>query len=283
MRVEVKPQAEILGKYFDVPRLPHQWCPGCGIGTVLGSIVRAADAAGVPKDDLCIVTGIGCSGLTYNYTRIQAVHGTHGRALAIATGLKVANPRLKVIVPMGDGDCAAIGGNHLLHAARRNIDLVAVVLNNFNYGMTGGQYSATTPLDSRASTAPYGHVERPMDIPAVAIAAGATYVARCTTYHVRQLIQLMVGAMLHKGFSLVEVITQCPQLFGRLNEFGSPGRMLKNFKERAIQAREAATLEPAQLRDRIVIGELARVEAPEFCERAWGLVNVASAGKERSV
>jgi len=283
MRVEVKPQREILEKYFDIPRLPHSWCPGCGIGTVLGSIIRAADAAGVPKDDLCIVTGIGCSGLTYNYTRIQAIHGTHGRALAFATGLKVANPRLRIVVPMGDGDCAAIGGNHLIHAARRNIQLCAVVLNNCNYGMTGGQYSATTPLGSTASTAPYGNVERPMDIAAVAQAAGATYVARCTTYHVRQLINLIAEAIEHKGFSLVEVLTQCPQLFGRLNKCGSPSQMLRSFKERAISVKEASKLGEAELKDKIVIGELARKEAPEFSQQVWGLVDIACGRKGRGV
>lgn len=283
MRVEVKPQREILEKYFDVPRLPHSWCPGCGIGTVLGSIIRAADAAGVSKDDLCIVTGIGCSGLTYNYTRIQAIHGTHGRALAFATGLKVGNPRLRVVVPMGDGDCAAIGGNHLIHAARRNIQLCAVVLNNCNYGMTGGQYSATTPLGVKASTAPYGNVERPMDIAAVAQAAGATYVARCTTYHVRLLINLIAEALVHKGFSLVEVLTQCPQLFGRLNRCGPPSQMLMSFKARSVLVKDAADLEEAQLEEKIVIGELMRRDAPEFSQEAWGLAGTARGRKERSV
>lgn len=277
---KVRSQREILDRYFDRRRLPHSWCPGCGIGTVLGSIMRAADEADIPKDDLCIVTGIGCSGLTYNYLRIQGVHGPHGRALTIATGLKVANPRLKVIVPMGDGDCAAIGGNHLLHAARRNIELVAVVVNNSNYGMTGGQYSATTPTGAVASTAPYGHLERPLDIAAVAMAAGATYVARSTTYHVRQLISLLRGAMEHNGFSLVEVHTQCPQLFGRLNKKGSPSRMLLEFKERAVAAKAAENMPPGQLEGRIPIGLLRQSSAPEFTKEIWGLAERIS-GKER--
>lgn len=266
-----KPQREILKEYFDLDRLPHLWCPGCGIGTGLGCLIRAADAAGVPRDDLCIVTGIGCSGLTYNYTRLQAVHGPHGRALTIATGLKVANPRLKVVVPMGDGDCAAIGGNHLLHAAKRNIDVVAVVFNNSNYGMTGGQFSPTTPLGARTSTTPYGHIEKPLDIAGVAMAAGATYVARCTTYHVRQLIRLLKGAFEHKGFSLVEVMTQCPQIFGRLNKWSSPVQMLLDFKERAIPIQGAAKLTPAELEQRIPIGVLVQREAPEFTETVWEL------------
>ncbi len=279
MPSRVKPQREILAKYFDLNRLPHLWCPGCGIGTVLGCLLRAADAAEVPRDDLCIITGIGCSGLTYNYTRLQAVHGPHGRALAIATGLKVANPRLKVIVPMGDGDCAAIGGNHLLHAARRNIDVVAVVINNSNYGMTGGQYSPTTPFGAKASTAPYGHIEKPLDIAGVAIAAGATYVARCTSYHVYQLVKILQEAIEHKGFSLVEVITQCPQIFGRLNKWSSPVEMLRDFKERAIPVQAAAKLSPAELEKKIPIGVLVRREAPEYTETIWGLTNKVAKGR----
>lgn len=259
--------ARIVEKYYRQAGLPTIWCPGCGTGTVVNAMVRAIDKLGLNQDDVVIVTGIGCSGYLYNYLNFDGYHGTHGRALAAATGIKLANPRLKVIAPMGDGDCAAIGGNHFLHAARRNIDMTAIVVNNSIYGMTGGQYSPMTPRDSLASTAPFGHVEKPLDVCEVARAAGATYVARGTTYHVRQLIDLMAAAIDHKGFSVVEVISQCPIQFGRRNRQGDAADMLRSYKERAVSVKAAAKMSPEELAGRIVIGELYRVDGePEYTE-----------------
>lgn len=259
--------ARIVDKYYRQAGLPTIWCPGCGTGIVVNAMVRAIDKLGLNQDDVVIVTGIGCSGYLYNYLNFDGYHGTHGRALPAATGMKLANPRLKVIVPMGDGDCAAIGGNHFIHAARRNIDMTAIVINNSIYGMTGGQYSPMTPRNSVAATAPYGHVEKALDICAVAKAAGATYVARGTTYHVRQLIDLIAGGIDHKGFSVIEVISQCPIQFGRRNRQGDAADMLRWYKDKAVSVRAAAKMSPEELADRIVIGELHRVDdEPEYTE-----------------
>ncbi len=259
--------ARIVEKYYRQAGLPTIWCPGCGTGTVVNAMVRAIDKLGLNQDDVVIVTGIGCSGYLYNYLNFDGYHGTHGRALPAATGIKLANPRLKVIVPMGDGDCAAIGGNHFIHASRRNIDMTAIVVNNSIYGMTGGQYSPMTPRDSVAATAPYGHVEKALDICEVAKAAGATYVARGTTYHVRQLIDLIAAGIDHKGFSVIEVISQCPIQFGRRNRKGDAADMLRWYKENAVSVKAAAKMSREELAGRIVIGELHRVDdEPEYTE-----------------
>ncbi|MBI2304907.1 MAG: 2-oxoglutarate ferredoxin oxidoreductase subunit beta [Chloroflexi bacterium] len=226
-------------------------------------MLRAIQRLGLNQDDVVMVTGIGCSGFIYNYLNFDGFHGTHGRALAVATGIKLANPRLHVIVPMGDGDCAAIGGNHLIHAARRNIDLTAIVINNQTYGMTGGQYSPTTPHDGLAATAPYGNVERPFDLCQVAQGAGASYVARGTTYHVLQLERLIVAAIEHKGFSFVEVVSQCPVQYGRRNQLPSAVDMLRWQQRHTVSPQVAASLSPEQLKDKVVTGELYSREAPE--------------------
>ncbi len=190
--------------------LPTSWCPGCGNGIILGAFLRAFEKSGIDKDKLVVVSGIGCSGRVTQFVNFDAVHTTHGRALAFATGIKLAKPELNVVVMMGDGDCLAIGGNHFVHAARRNIDLTAIIFNNHLYGMTGGQQSPTTPKNFVTTTTPYGNFEKPLDVVELAMAAGATYVARWTTFHVRQLEKSILEALLHKGFSVVEVISGCP-------------------------------------------------------------------------
>ncbi|MCD6493773.1 MAG: 2-oxoacid:ferredoxin oxidoreductase subunit beta [Archaeoglobaceae archaeon] len=190
--------------------LPHTWCAGCGNGIILGAFIRAFKKSGIDKDKLVVVSGIGCSGRVTQYLNFDAVHTTHGRALAFATGIKLANPELKVVVMMGDGDALAIGGNHFIHSARRNIDLTVIIFNNSVYGMTGGQQSPTTQLNAKTATTPYGNLENPFNVVDLAIAAGATYVARCTTFHVKKLEKSIVEALLHKGFSVIEVITGCP-------------------------------------------------------------------------
>ncbi|OYT34190.1 2-oxoacid:ferredoxin oxidoreductase subunit beta [Archaeoglobales archaeon ex4484_92] len=206
--------------------LPHTWCPGCGNGIVLGAFLRAIDGLKIERDKIVIVSGIGCSGRIAQFVNLNAVHTTHGRALAFATGIKLANPELKVVVMMGDGDSLAIGGNHFIHAARRNIELLSIIFNNSVYGMTGGQASPTAPEGQKTVTTPYGNIERPFDVVNLALATGASYVARWTTYHVRQLERSIREALQMNGFSVIEVITGCPTRMKR-----KPSEILKAQKE----------------------------------------------------
>jgi 2-oxoglutarate ferredoxin oxidoreductase subunit beta len=271
---EPKVQEEIQ-KYFRNDKLPHIWCAGCGNGIVLGALVRALDKIGCDQNNTVIVSGIGCSSRASGYLDFNTLHTTHGRALAFATGIKFARPEIKVIVLMGDGDAAAIGGNHFIHAARRNIDLTAIIFNNSIYGMTGGQYSPLTPQNSRASTASRGTMERPFDMTELARVAGATYTARATTYHVNLLSKLICDGANHKGFSFIEAVTACPVAFGRRNKMGSPYDMLMWQKEHGVPVQKAEKLTPEELQGKFVIGELYRTEAPEFTETYQRLIEGA--------
>jgi 2-oxoglutarate ferredoxin oxidoreductase subunit beta len=253
-------------KYLRMDKMPHIWCPGCGNGIVLQAMIRAIDQLKLDKNNTVIVSGIGCSSRAPGYMDFNTLHTTHGRALAFATGVKVSKPELNVLVIMGDGDATAIGGNHFIHAARRNINLTAIVFNNNIYGMTGGQYSPLTPTGSRASTAPYGNIERNFDISKLAIAAGATYVARSTTYHANMLSKLIAKAIQNKGFSLVEAVSGCPIGFGRKNKMASPIKLLEWQKENSINVKVAEKLSSEEIAGKIVIGELHNSSAPEFCE-----------------
>ena len=217
---------DLINKYFRPGRLPHIWCPGCGNGIITGAIVKAIDKQGLSKDDVAVISGIGCSSRASGYLDFNTANTLHGRALPIATGVKMGNPNLNVIVCSGDGDCTAIGGNHLIHAARRNIDLTLVVYNNSIYGMTGGQYSPMTPIGSKATTAPYNTIEPSFILLALAQAAGATFVARGTTFHVPQLVDAIAKGIAHKGFSIIEVVSACPISFGRQNKMGGPADMM---------------------------------------------------------
>ncbi|HHY61297.1 MAG TPA: 2-oxoacid:ferredoxin oxidoreductase subunit beta [Clostridia bacterium] len=253
-----------LKKYFRLQRFPHIWCPGCGNGIVVGALVRAIHELQLDQNQVVVVSGIGCSSRASGYLDFQTVHTTHGRALAFATGIKLAKPHLQVMVLMGDGDAAAIGGNHLIHAARRNIDLTAVIFNNSIYGMTGGQVSPLTPQGKKATTAPYGVVERSFDLAALAQGAGATFVARGTAYHVTQLADLMKKAIRHRGFSLVEAVTQCPVVYGKQNKPADPAKMLLWQKEHAVNVRQAAKMSPEELEGKFLTGVLYQAEAPEL-------------------
>jgi 2-oxoglutarate ferredoxin oxidoreductase subunit beta len=213
---------------------PHIWCPGCGHGTVLNTLVRTVDAMSLDPNDMMVVSGIGCSARIAGYVDFHTMHTMHGRALACATGLKLARPSLNIIVPMGDGDALAIGGNHFIHAARRNINITALVMNNRIYGMTGGQYSPLSGRGVFATTSPYGSIDRDFDVVKLAAAAGATFVARTTAYHVRELGKLLRQAILHKGFSVLEVMTQCPTYFGRKNKLGEAPQMLEWFRDHTV-------------------------------------------------
>ena len=253
-------------KYFRQHKLPHIWCPGCGHGTVTNAIVSAAGKIGLDKNKTVIVSGIGCSSRAPGYMDFDTLHTAHGRALAFATGVKHAKPELKVIVITGDGDSAAIGGNHFIHAARRNIDITTIVMNNSIYGMTSGQFSPMTEKGFTGTTAPYGNVERAFDLTKLSIAAGATFVARATSYHVQLLISLIEKALQHKGFSVVEAITQCPTYFGRRNKIGSAVDMLNWYKDKAVNIKAAGNMSPDKLEGKFLIGELHNENAPEFTE-----------------
>jgi 2-oxoglutarate/2-oxoacid ferredoxin oxidoreductase subunit beta len=209
---------------------PHLWCPGCGHGIVMANMIRAIERLGYSKNEVVVVSGIGCSSRMPGYLDFHTLHTLHGRALAFAMGVKMGRPELKVIVPMGDGDAVAIGGNHLIHAARRNADLTAIIMNNSIYGMTGGQFSPLTPFGKKATTATSGTIDHAFDIVELARGAGASFVARTTTYHAKELIDILTRAISHKGFSVVEVLSQCPTYFGRKNKAGSAVEMIKSYQ-----------------------------------------------------
>jgi len=247
-------------------KFPNVWCSGCGIGIVMGALIRAIDRIGIDKNEVALVSGIGCTGRMPVYLDFNTLHTTHGRALAFATGLKIARPKMKIIVIMGDGDALAIGGNHFIHTARRNIDMTAIVVNNSIYGMTGGQYSPTTPLDARATTAPYGSIEYPMPMCELAIAAGATFVARSTVYHAIELDKYIEQAIRKKGFSLVEAVSYCPTTYGRLNKLGTPVDMMRRLKENSLSKTQAEKMSPDEQEGKIVRGILQDIEKPEYTE-----------------
>jgi 2-oxoglutarate ferredoxin oxidoreductase subunit beta len=253
-------------EYLRLNKMPHIWCPGCGTGIVLGAIVRAIGSVGYNRDDVVVVTGIGCSARTNAIIDFNTFQTTHGRALSFATGLKLVRPELKIVVITGDGDGAGIGGNHLIHTARRNIDITTILVNNSIYGMTGGQYSPLTPRGCIATTAPYGTVEPSFDLCELVKGAGATYVARATAYHVTLLEQLVVKALKHHGFSFIEAISQCPIGFGRRNQQKTAVEMLNRQKEQAITVEAAAKAPPEALAGKFLIGEFVNRQAPEFTD-----------------
>lgn len=258
--------SKLIKDYFRTDKLPHIWCPGCGHGILMRSVAQAIDNLGLDKDKVCIISGIGCSSRAPGYMDFNTLHTTHGRALAFATGVKLARPELEVIVVTGDGDCAAIGGNHLIHAARRNINITTVVFNNNIYGMTGGQYSPTTPTNEYGTTAPYGNIDKPFDIPALAGAAGATYTARGTAYHAKQLTKLIENGIKNKGFSLVEGISICPTYYGRKNKKGSAVDMMNWLKDNAVDVKVASKLPEEKVKGKFLIGEFKNTTEPEYTE-----------------
>jgi 2-oxoglutarate ferredoxin oxidoreductase subunit beta len=231
----------------------------------MGSILRSVQELELNQDDVAIISGIGCTGRMPVYMDFNTMHTTHGRALAFATGLKLARPEMEIVVVMGDGDALAIGGNHFIHTARRNIDLTAIVVNNSIYGMTGGQTSPTTPLDSFTATAPYGHIEQPFPICDLAIAAGAAFVARGTVYHVSQLDRLIEQAMHKRGFAVVEAVSYCHTTFGRANNLKTPVAMMRYLRENSITAQAAEKLDDGA-GGKIVRGVFHDEEKPEFTE-----------------
>lgn len=261
------PKSFNVNKYLRKDKMPHIWCPGCGNGMVTSAFLRAVDVLKLNPDKVVVVSGIGCSSRITGYIDFNTLHTTHGRPLAFATGVKLANPNLEVVVITGDGDATAIGGNHFLHACRRNVNMTLVVINNRIYGMTGGQYSPLTPEGESASTAPYGNVEPELDICNLAEASGATYVARGITYQPAALEDLIIGAIENKGFSLVEVLSQCPVYYGRMNKKGDAVDMLKWQKENTVSLKAAEKMSSSALKGKIYTGVLSTSYRPEFIEQ----------------
>ncbi len=258
----------LIDDYFRADKLPHIWCPGCGHGIIMHAIVEAIADLGWDKREVVIVSGIGCSSRAPGYLDFNTLHTTHGRALAFATGIKMANPKLKIIIVTGDGDAAAIGGNHLIHACRRNIDMTAIVFNNTVYGMTGGQYSPTTETGDFATTSPYGNLDRPFDITKLAGAAGATYTARTTAYHMVQMTKYIKKALQHKGFSLVEAISVCPTYYGRKNKKGSAPQMLQYLKDSFVDIKSYNRMNDEKRVGKHTMGEFVNVDdVPEYTEQ----------------
>lgn len=251
--------------FLRMDRIPHIWCPGCGIGTVVTGFVDALKMGEYDLDKVVVVSGIGCSGRVAGYVKLDSFHTTHGRAIPFATGLHLANRRLKVVVISGDGDLIAIGGNHFIHAARRNVDLTVICINNFNYAMTGGQVGPGTPLTAMSTTTPFGNFEPPFNLPGLAASSGAVYVARWTSIHVRRMRNAIHEAMQKPGFSFVEVIAPCPTLYTRRNKLGSSIDVLEYYRTQSdIQHGADPTTVDIDFNGKITVGKFVDIEKPTW-------------------
>jgi 2-oxoglutarate ferredoxin oxidoreductase subunit beta len=267
----IQPAANIhpIDNLLRADRLPHILCPGCGIGTVIHGYAHAIAASGIPEDNHVCVSGIGCSGRAAGYMNVDSYHSTHGRALPFALGIAVHKPELNVTVISGDGDLAAIGGNHLIHAARRNVNMNVICINNFNYGMTGGQVGPTTPIGAKGSTAPDGAIEHPFNLPYLAKATGASFVARWTILHVREFQDAVLRSMSKVGFSFIEVLAPCPTSFGRANKIGDGLHEVEIYRERCRIENGATNLEDLDIdlideSKAIVVGNFVDIEREPF-------------------
>ncbi len=254
-----------VSPYLRMDRIPHIWCPTCGIGTVVKCFATALEETEVDLNKVSIVSGIGCTGRVAGYMKLDAFHTTHGRAVPFATGLKLGRPELLVVVFSGDGDLVGIGGNHFVHAARRRMDLLVVLVNNFIYGMTGGQNAPTTPLSAKSSTMPYGNFEPPFNLPHLAASCGATYVARWTSLHTRRLTRSFKEAITRRGFRLVEVIAPCSTLYARLNKLGTGFDLMRFYHDNAEIRHGADPADvPIAFQGKIVCGKFVDEELPTF-------------------
>ncbi|MCL1827596.1 MAG: 2-oxoacid:ferredoxin oxidoreductase subunit beta [Candidatus Cloacimonetes bacterium] len=273
---------KIIHKYLrHNKKFPHVWCAGCSNGIVLGSIIRAIADLKLAKDNVTMISGIGCSSRMPVYVDFNTGHSLHGRAIPFATGVKFHKPDQTVLIITGDGDATAIGGNHFIHACRRNLDVTVLVLNNNIYGMTGGQHSPTSPIGSITSTTPYGNIDGNFDICKLAIGAGATFVARATAFYTSETQNIIKEAISHKGVSIVEIVSSCPVIYGKMNKKGTPADMLKWQKENSITIEEANKLEPEKKEGKIIRGILHREESREYCEKYAELSEIAKS-KESS-
>ncbi len=265
------PVVNLIEPFLRMDRMPHIWCPGCGIGTTVNCFARALLESQVNLDRVAVVSGIGCSGRVAGYMRLDSFHTTHGRAIPFATGLKLANPSLHVVVYSGDGDLFAIGGNHIIHAARRNLDLKVICVNNLIYAMTGGQTAPTTPGKAITTTMPYGCYEPAFNLPSLVEAAGAAYVARWTTFHVRQLTRSMTEILTKRGFCFIEILSPCPTLYQRRNKLGDGLDTMKYYKERSKTKHGAPTSEVAlTMTGDIIVGKFVDRDRPDYMELMRG-------------
>jgi len=253
--------------FLRMDRIPHIWCPTCGIGVTVNCFAQALERCGIPLDNLVVVSGIGCTGRVAGYVKVDSFHTTHGRAIPFATGMKLANPKLKVVVFSGDGDLIAIGGNHLMHAARRNIDITVICVNNFNYAMTGGQVAPTSPKGSVLTTSPYGNFEGSFNLPHLTESIGAVYIARWTALHIHRLTDSIVEALNKPGFSFVEVLAPCPTIFERRNKFGDGLDRLRYYYENSEILHGADPRDAdIDLRGRIIVGTFINRDRPTYLE-----------------
>ncbi len=263
----------IAEKYLRKSALPFIFCPGCGNGTVINAFLRSIDELG-SMNELSLVGGIGCSSWSPVYIDTDVLHTLHGRTIPVATGLKLSNPTRKVVVFTGDGDCVGIGGNHFLHGARRNIDITVIMMDNQVYGMTGGQVAPTTQADARTQTSPYGNPERPIDACAVAVSSGATYVARWSSAHPRELLKSIKEAIIHKGFSFIDVLVQCPTQAGRyMHGTSDPAKLLRMIKNISVPIPKAKKMSREELKGKFIMGKIHEDNnQPELSDRIYALM-----------
>ncbi len=268
------PQDELLR----TDRIPHIWCSGCGIGTVFSCVIAGIQKLGHPLDEVAMISGIGCTGRMAGYIKLDSYHTTHGRAIPFATGLKLAKPNTKVLVCSGDGDLVAIGGNHFIHAARRNMDITIICVNNLNYGMTGGQLAPSTPFGAKTTTSAIGNAEDPFNFCYLAAACGATYVARWTSLHIRRLTDSITEAMQKPGFSFVEILAPCPTSFGRRNKMRKPMDMVKFYHDKSVVRNNIDPKDaPLDFNKNIVVGKFVDIEKPTFIDN-YNLINSQELG-----
>ncbi len=256
-----------MEKLLRMDRIPHIWCSTCGIGTAVSCFIQALGNFDYPMDKVNVVSGIGCTGRVAGYIKLDSFHTTHGRAIPFATGLKLSNPELKVVVFSGDGDLISIGGNHFIHAARRNMDITVICVNNFIYAMTGGQCAPTTPIEANSSTSPYGNSDLPFNIPRLAASCGAVYVARWTALHIRRLTKAMQEALEKPGFSVVEIIAPCSTLYARRNRLGTGLDLMKFYHDNSV-IKHGAPLDTLDIafQDKITVGKFVDIEKPTFVD-----------------
>lgn len=265
-------------KYLRKDRMTHVWCPGCGNGIVMKAFIEAAGNLGLDKNKVAVVSGIGCSSRVTGYLDFNTMHTLHGRAVAFATGVKLSRPDFEVLAMGGDGDMLAIGGNHFIHACRRDLDMTIILFNNNIYGMTGGQYSPTTPTESVAATAPYGNLENQFDPVKLAMTAGASYVARSTVYHFAQLSKYIENGIKSKGLSVIEVVSNCHTYFGRYNKMPKPEKMMEFFKTNTVNIKKAEKMSDEELKGKILTGEFVDEDTKGYVEHYKELIEKVSTG-----
>jgi 2-oxoglutarate ferredoxin oxidoreductase subunit beta len=271
----------LANKYLRMERMPHRACPGCGIGQVVHATLIACDDLKLTPENTVWVQGVGCSSrITYTLWKGDNIDAHHGRIFAVATGMKLSRPHLNLICFTGDGDCVAIGGNHFLHACRRNLDVTVLMFNNAIYGMTGGQVAPTSPVGARTMTTPYGNIEDPMDTVEVAMAAGASFVARWRSTDFKPLINSIKKGIQTKGFSFIEILVPCPTQFGRyVLKTGDPSKLIEWYKETTVTLKKAEKKSPEELRDKMLLGEFVhREDRTGIVERYWEMVREMQSG-----